>query len=69
MIVRGRRVLVGLFRMGMRRFVITLFVVLGGSVMRLRGLLVVLSSFLVCFFRHGKKPPLGVYAPKPKPVE
>ncbi len=62
MLMGRGRMLVGFFGVAVGGIVIALLVVLGCCFVRLGGLLVVLRSFLVCFFRHGKKPPLGVYA-------
>lgn len=57
----SRRMFMRLYGMLVGFRVIALLMMLGGRVMGLRGVLVMLSSFLVCFFRHGKKPPLEVY--------
>ncbi len=65
----GGRMFVSLFRVGVSGFMVALFMMLGRGMVRLRGVLVMLSSFLVCFFRHGKKPPFGVYARTPNGVE
>lgn len=54
MLMSRRRMIVGFFGVLVSGFVIAFLVVLSGGTMGFCSVLVVLSSFVVCVFRHGK---------------